>query len=566
MKDFVENNCRLCKKVFCCKQCREKHEKEVHRIHPDCDICIYGKTVLFSTSASLIDHIKTVHWPLHCLVCKRLFGSVDELFQHSKCPLGTRINGDLENSPYTPGHSTFAEQSYDSPPLLYCLHGRGQSNKNLKVISNLATSTPMQKEDNHLLEKIQQVIVTPVESIDNDVVKKSQQENNTGSLKKRRVTFGETTEHTDTPYSQSQYKQRINMSTNENNINSCGGTCSIVSEYSPGNFYSAKEEQSSQFDTDQKELSKENPDLPIIHVIEPPQTSRDTHEQEHSEGHEDKSIGDEDTIWTSAINKSGLLMGETNSPLWEASATPDSNQFATPMLPNYKKKQVNVVIPTPVKIKEEICIKFHGAVQISSTPNSSIIPVKSAPNRRDIFRSEGSLPSTSKSQVDIAESIIGNDQQQTRIISSETRESFKDTTEDTSTELCYSSSSADNSLHGRLWSSVSRIVKNVTNALNGFSSVDGIAVQNPPSSLKRHYSDYDCPEGPNVKRYKLTEIKCRRTIRELPSTYLSRMHSIERTREIHIDIEREIRSECTKTFVDKATQTDEIFYFELKKN
>ncbi|KAG5873434.1 hypothetical protein JTB14_031051 [Gonioctena quinquepunctata] len=548
MIGFEENNCRLCKKVFCCKKCREKHEKTKHDINPECDICVYGNTVRSSILANLF-HIKRRHWPLHCLICKRVFGSVNEIFDHTKCPAGYKNFNDVQRSPFTPVQS-YAEIPYDSPPLSSdYLHEKDQrSNKKLNIVFNLATSTPMQREDNNLLEKIQEVIVTPDDYSENSkssIIKKSNLDSNQGgSLKKRRVTFGET------PIAS--YKSR-NMTTTEaeDNQHSKDVDSKNYSGTSPSNYYTAQEELS-QLTVEEDKKPEYIKDIPTVEVIDATDVKEDKTEDDQQKLDQDfvpvQTEEGNDTLWISAINMS----------------TPDIRQnaptlFVTPVVPNHKKKQINIVMPTPV-IKEEIHIKFHEPIQISSTPNSSIIPVESAPNHRDIFRSEESLPTSSNSNLEFVET-RSNDQIDTEEGTTDKKLSPKqDLADDCKNVATEFDDSSDSSVH-YIWSSVSRIVKNVTRAIQGFSSVDGIVFSGSTKSLKRHSSDYDYDymERPNIKRYKLTEIKCRRTIRELPPLERLMGHSVEESNEIRINID--VTNSGQKTFADKATQTDESVFF-----
>ncbi|CAH0562119.1 unnamed protein product [Brassicogethes aeneus] len=136
MKEFIKNHCRLCKEVFCCVDCREKHEQIVHNIeHPYCDICMFGRTYILKPSEKVLKHIKDSHCPLNCVVCKKVYTTIEELLSHKKCEL----------PPPTPNNPLIeVSQDYDSPPVTALI----ANNRMLNVFTNVISSTPMQ--DNKL--------------------------------------------------------------------------------------------------------------------------------------------------------------------------------------------------------------------------------------------------------------------------------------------------------------------------------------------------------------------------------------------------------------------------------
>lgn len=216
-----------------------------------------------------------------------------------------------------------------------------------------------------------------------------------------------------------------------------------------------------------------------------------------------------------------------------------NNQFVTPMVP--KGRKMNVLSPTTIQ-KEEISIKFEGPIQISSTPNNSAIPIKSAPTNQDIFANIEHLPSTSKSNLENWNTVNYNS---------------KDKSEVSSHVKLETNSHNDYSVSNKLWTSVSKMVKTVLQTFsNTIDTVDvGAAISRP---LKRHLSDNDLLESPMVKRYKSSDIKCRRNIREMtPIDKYMEAYRKSRSREFHINIVNSLTRTATKTFVDKATQTDE---------
>ncbi|GLV45028.1 hypothetical protein CBL_14399 [Carabus blaptoides fortunei] len=91
---YAENYCRFCSELFCCEKCRFKHEKRVHNLVIDCNICIYGKMYYRNVSCELQEHIRTVHLPVMCQICKKKFCYMFELTENHKCvqPYDSPIN------------------------------------------------------------------------------------------------------------------------------------------------------------------------------------------------------------------------------------------------------------------------------------------------------------------------------------------------------------------------------------------------------------------------------------------------------------------------------------------
>ncbi|KAF7287757.1 hypothetical protein GWI33_003391 [Rhynchophorus ferrugineus] len=70
MRGYESNNCRLCEKTFCCENCRVKHETIVHKIFPNCDICVYGQFTFGNLDDHSLKHLEDCHLPLHCVYWK----------------------------------------------------------------------------------------------------------------------------------------------------------------------------------------------------------------------------------------------------------------------------------------------------------------------------------------------------------------------------------------------------------------------------------------------------------------------------------------------------------------
>lgn len=154
---LFQNKCRVCYKCFCCAKCRANHEIKKHKINPKCDICLYGKVYLSDIDESVQRHIKSDHWPLHCVLCNRVFGTFNEISGHSKCPMAKSHSENVIVQSSTPPLSS-SSKKFDTPPF-QVLKGI----ENNQLLSNLATSTPMQKlEENKPFLGLQEAI-TPVD-------------------------------------------------------------------------------------------------------------------------------------------------------------------------------------------------------------------------------------------------------------------------------------------------------------------------------------------------------------------------------------------------------------------
>ncbi|XP_055923999.1 mitosis initiation protein fs(1)Ya [Eupeodes corollae] len=87
--------CKTCDKVFCCSECREKHELKNHAIvvqcvkpvlHSFCPICEKKPLVLHELMhIELLNHIAETHLPLNCRKCSRLYTKIEDLIKFSKC-------------------------------------------------------------------------------------------------------------------------------------------------------------------------------------------------------------------------------------------------------------------------------------------------------------------------------------------------------------------------------------------------------------------------------------------------------------------------------------------------
>lgn len=141
-------------------------------------------------SETLLEHIKDNHWPLHCVYCKRVFNTIDDIFLHNKCPNGNENN--------------------NTPPI---------SGKN-NIKSCVTTSTPLIPED-AFLHKISD-FVSPVDlAIQNNLRKSDFTPNNYSDrkneqyLKQRRVTFSDTMPATPSNYITAELKTQTLLTVDE---------------------------------------------------------------------------------------------------------------------------------------------------------------------------------------------------------------------------------------------------------------------------------------------------------------------------------------------------------------
>ncbi|EDX01332.1 mitosis initiation protein fs(1)Ya [Drosophila yakuba] len=117
MRQPDEGKCHICKRVFCCGQCRQKHQFKTHAIavreplgsrvaggvggitehrhqmesgattiYVFCPICERRPLLLREEMhGELLAHIETCHLPLRCRKCQRNYTRIDDLREFSKC-------------------------------------------------------------------------------------------------------------------------------------------------------------------------------------------------------------------------------------------------------------------------------------------------------------------------------------------------------------------------------------------------------------------------------------------------------------------------------------------------
>ncbi|XP_031623405.1 mitosis initiation protein fs(1)Ya isoform X4 [Contarinia nasturtii] len=90
-----EVKCAVCKSIFCCVECRNKHEQNAHtpnevwteRNRMRCGLCQGNPTMEFQcrNDFALIMHLCQAHLPLHCKKCLTQFNSIGDFSSANKC-------------------------------------------------------------------------------------------------------------------------------------------------------------------------------------------------------------------------------------------------------------------------------------------------------------------------------------------------------------------------------------------------------------------------------------------------------------------------------------------------
>lgn len=84
---LFQARCIVCHLVFCCSDCRWKHEKSTHGLSFDCPIC-RGFKFLCNPEAlnhDFIEHLTEEHLPLHCNKCEKIFENMEDFINIDKC-------------------------------------------------------------------------------------------------------------------------------------------------------------------------------------------------------------------------------------------------------------------------------------------------------------------------------------------------------------------------------------------------------------------------------------------------------------------------------------------------
>ncbi|KAL1492804.1 hypothetical protein ABEB36_010987 [Hypothenemus hampei] len=521
MRDFSMNNCRCCVKVFCCEKCREKHEIKVHKVNPKCDICIYGKILFNLTDESLVKHIETTHLPLHCLNCKLVFRSIEDITEHLKCIKQYSISIDIAGTPYK--LQDFEAVFHQDSPI---------STKDIINNNTRATSTPMQKitEQTEGFEGGKQII-TPISSDDNLKTNKSIMKKNillkSDHSSKLKVTFAE-----------SSNGKTDKLQEDEQKEDSTNSPVTPSPKETTPKFHSAKSDFSKEsYET--KSPSKYTTPLSI------PNSSKAIKAQLYGI---DDAVQEEET--QKSDDKCELLTIDNQKDLWfENSHTKKELQSqANTSLEQYRK---SMVLPTPILKRTNIKMKFYVPIKFASTPL-----LYSEELSTGIFRDEtpfktpqGKLHASQIPGIEVLSYNKGSS-------------SFDE--ENEQKENCFNASTTTMT-ESSLWTSVKSFMSNVFGNFNS-GNLEKSHVENKSASCKRQLSDPESSQDeisvePCLKRFKLTDIKCRRPIRaNIPEVSPRNIPSLA-TVEIIKSVSTLYGNEISKTVCDKATQTDDYLMY-----
>ncbi|XP_077291133.1 female sterile (1) Young arrest [Arctopsyche grandis] len=174
MKVPIDVRCLECRQIFCCADCRRRHEANVHQIAFDCLLCRYSSFTLnldTPPSGELIDHIKLNHLPLHCVKCEKVFQGVEDFLRGEYCEM--KKNDEREND-----HDSMCAMSATIPDSIDNLKkkfpGVRKSDK-----SAVMTSTPTHPNTPNwgIFQKSFTSTLSGINSPDSDVVQSPPNEN-----------------------------------------------------------------------------------------------------------------------------------------------------------------------------------------------------------------------------------------------------------------------------------------------------------------------------------------------------------------------------------------------------
>lgn len=104
MKFRPENKCSFCAKLFCCLQCRVRHEIKVHFTlfaeFISCDLCSGAKGIILQqeNKNEFIDHLFIKHLPLQCRNCSVIFNNKIDLATLHTCMPSNKAENEKMNS------------------------------------------------------------------------------------------------------------------------------------------------------------------------------------------------------------------------------------------------------------------------------------------------------------------------------------------------------------------------------------------------------------------------------------------------------------------------------------
>ncbi|XP_041981442.1 uncharacterized protein LOC121734869 isoform X2 [Aricia agestis] len=87
MKESIQARCIICQLLFCCQDCRWKHEKLKHGLTYDCPICRGNRFLCRKEelNSEFLKHLLTEHAPLQCRKCNKIFESMEDFNEIDEC-------------------------------------------------------------------------------------------------------------------------------------------------------------------------------------------------------------------------------------------------------------------------------------------------------------------------------------------------------------------------------------------------------------------------------------------------------------------------------------------------
>ncbi|VEN56970.1 unnamed protein product [Callosobruchus maculatus] len=258
------------------------------------------------------------------------------------------------------------------------------------------------------------------------------------------------------------------------------------------------------------------------------------------ENEEDKTAGDK---VDEEQDKDSNAIEQTIEDDEKLEGMPKTN-LATPSASKVSSRKISIVKPTPAKKEKKEEQLFVDMIQTYSTPN---VPRTTQPSAPLMFAHSDLNPPISTIHLEStsnAMSIIAPNSSATTANEAIAQESSAVKSNETYDADCNTSDTSI-SKGNTIWASVSNILSNI---FHNFSGVDASYEDRATRALKRCSSDNDIFE-PLRKKHKLTDIKCRRPIRDLPPLGISN--------DLQINIRVNITEGTKKIYVDKATITDE---------
>ncbi|EDV99527.1 mitosis initiation protein fs(1)Ya [Drosophila grimshawi] len=173
MRSFEEAKCQICKRIFCCATCRQKHQFEAHAIavaqrtkivsscneianaaapvsaivYVFCPICEQKPLALHEEMyAELMAHIESVHLPLRCRKCQRNYTRIEDLREFTKC---VNVGQDCSAA------SSVQNQSCDTGALKVTLKRANVAASSISTQTSPSIAKGMQGSQQQLLLQLQ---------------------------------------------------------------------------------------------------------------------------------------------------------------------------------------------------------------------------------------------------------------------------------------------------------------------------------------------------------------------------------------------------------------------------